>query len=137
MVRKHQMEDRKVSSPLPDIQNMFYERCLDFDEKLYTNHELAKQKLYPGSSVTILQAIFLRFKIFACHPFMSKEDKAKIFEWDSIFILPSNNKMPTTFRGVKQKIKQFLIKLEKYDTWRNNCLIYREAYAKDSSFFFL
>ena len=103
---------------LEEIQE--YERRISFDEELFTCLDVAKEKLYPGSKLTVLAAIYLKLRTFVSHPYSSKAELSELFSADKHFNLPKGNKMPGSFDEALKLIKPFLIPLENYDVCIND-----------------
>ena len=106
-----------------DVQE--YERRITFDEELYTN-EASTTFLYTGSRISILAAVFAKFRTFCSHPFSTKEELGELFRADHLFNLPKNNNMPESYKEARKLIENFFVPLERYDVCVNDCMIFRK-----------
>ena len=67
-----------------------------FDASLYSSSECAKAPLYPGSSVTLLQAVASQFLWFSSNPGISNESLSHQFTVQK-YLLPVNNILPNNY----------------------------------------
>lgn len=103
-----------------------YDRRINFDEDLYKTSEVATTKLFPGSRITVLEALFAKFRTFCAHPFSTKTELDELFRADNMFNLPESNHMPSSYREARKLIEPFLFPLERYDVCVNDCIVFRK-----------
>lgn len=67
-----------------------------FDTSIYDDHEVSRP-LYPGSNLTLLQALVKYMLWFTEHPYVSKEAMSDMLKFQHVSVLPSNNILPDSF----------------------------------------
>ena len=100
-----------------------------FDPNMYVQHETAKTPLYKDADITLLDYIFVEFRKFVSHPSYAKATVSEDFRTDSLFKLPKPNNCPRDFDHAKGLIKDFLIPLQTYHVFKNDCMIFKDEYA--------
>ena len=66
--------------------------------------------LYPGSSVTLLEAVVKYLLWFSEHPHVSKTAVSDILVMQHLEILPEGNVLPTSYNDALKLIQPYLIK---------------------------
>lgn len=80
------------SMPRPDVDD-------PFDAAMY-EYGIAKQPLYNGAPVTVLEALAEMFDWFTSHPATSKESLSRVLHMQHHTYLPDGNLMPDNYRWV-------------------------------------
>eukprot|EP00111_Clytia_hemisphaerica_P011821 TCONS_00034748-protein len=130
-VRRHMEKDYATlkSDRLDTLRNHEYRRTVHFNEDLYTESDVAKTKLYPGSELTVLEAIFLKIRTFVGHT-SSKAELSEIFRNDHQHVLPKPNNMPSSYEEAYKLIEPFLLPLETYDVCVDDCMLFRGEHSE-------
>ena len=98
-----------------------------FDASIYDGHDISRP-LYPGSNLTLLQALVKYMLWFTEHPYVSKEAMSDMFKFQHISVLPSDNVLPDSFPKALKLLEPFLVKPSVFDCCRNDCIVYRGRY---------
>lgn len=96
-----------------------------FEPSIYEN-DSAKTPLYPGSSVSVLQAVASQFLWFSSNPGISKESLSYQFNVQRC-VLPEDNKMPGDYDQAYTIIKPFLVKSLCFHACTRDCVIFRDS----------
>ena len=86
------------------------------------------EKLFPGCSITVLQALAILFSWFTSFGGVSKAAFGELLHLLHLFILPSGNCLPSSYAAALAKIRPFLLPVTDYHCCINDCIIYREEY---------
>ena len=86
----------------------------------------ANTPLYPGSSVTLLQAVASQFLWFSSNPGISKQSLSHQFHVQKC-LLPPNNKLPNNYEEAYTIIKPFLTKSLCFHACRHDCVLFRDS----------
>ena len=132
--RKHAQDDlalmEKLPPPLPSTTQLY--GC-SFNPELYETHPMAAKNLYDGSSISVLDYIFLEFRKFVSHPHYAKKSVTENFKSDKDFKLPKPSFGPETFEAAKRMVGDFLVPLETYHVCPKDCMIFRGELANKRS----
>lgn len=85
--------------------------------------------LYPGSSLSVMNALSLLFSWFSAFPGMSKESFNQLLLILHNFILPSGNILPTRYHSALKVLKPYLCPVTEYHCCINDCIVYRNSSA--------
>lgn len=95
---------------------------VSFDASLYSSRECAQAPLYPGSSVTLLQAVASQFLWFSSNPGISKESLSHPVTVQKYF-LPVNNILPNNYEEAYAIIKPFLVDTISFHACPHDCVL--------------
>lgn len=87
------------------------------------------EKLYPESTLSIIQAITLLFSWFSAFPGMSKESFSQLLLLLHTFFLPCGNKLPSTYSKAHKLLEPYLSPVTEYHCCINDCIVYRNSSA--------
>ena len=96
-----------------------------FDPSVY-DHTFANTPLYPGSSVTLLQAVASQFLWFSSNPGISKESLSYQFCVQKC-LLPSGNLLPGNYDEAYSVIKPYLVKSLCFHACPCDCVLFRDT----------
>ena len=88
------------------------------------------ENLFPGSSVSVLGALAMLFAWFSAFPGISKEALGKLLYILHNFLLPSGNSLPGNYAQAFSLIQSLLVPVREYHCCINDCILYRDSYAK-------
>lgn len=96
----------------------------NFDPSVY-DHTSAKTPLYPGSSITLLQAVASQFLWFS-NPGFSKESPSYQFCVQKC-LLPQGNLLPSNYDEAYSFIKPYLVKSLCFHACPPDCVLFRDT----------
>ena len=96
-----------------------------FDPSVY-DHTSANTPLYPGSSVTLLQAVASQCLWFSSNPGISKESLSYQFCVQKC-LLPSGNLLPSNYDEAYSVIKPYLVKSLCFHACPRDCVLFRDT----------
>ena len=99
---------------------------VSFNASLYSSSECAQAPLYPGSSVTLLQAVASQFLWFSSNPGISKESLSHPVTVQKYF-LPVNNILPNNYEEAYAIIKPFLVDTISFHACPHDCVLFRDT----------
>ena len=115
---------------LPDFDGMSHDQnatdYASFSEQ-FTEQINASEMLYPGSSVTKLQAISMLTSWFALHPGISKTAFNRLLHLLHTHILPTGNTLPKRYHDAHNHLKNLLTPTVEYHCCINDCIVYRDS----------
>ena len=97
---------------------------------LFEEHH-ARIPLYGGAPITVLDYVFLDVRKFASHPCYTKVCVTENFRCDKLYKLPKPNNACGLYEETKSIIKEFLIRLQKYNVCPKDCVIFRGELKED------
>ena len=97
-----------------------------FDASMYSSSECAQAPLYPGSSVTLLQAVASQFLWFSSNPGISKESLSHQFTVQK-YLLPVNNILLNNYEEAYAVIKPFLVNTISFHACPHDCVLFRDT----------
>lgn len=100
-----------------------------YDMSIYENEQLSCTPLYEGASLSLLNALVKYFKWYSEHPGISKEALSDILRLEHSEVLPSGNKLPSSFTDAMKLVEPFLIQPILFHACPNDCIIFRNEYA--------
>lgn len=89
--------------------------------------------LHESSELSVNQALAILFTWFCSSPSISKESFGRLLHLLHNFVLPKNNKLPSSYRQARSAIKNVLVPIEEYDCCVNDCSIFRNCCDGDYS----
>ena len=121
--------DRSSNKELDDDGN---NEVLKFDKlynmSIYETERLSKTPLFNGSSTTVMDALVAYLGWFSEHPGISKEALSEILRVQHDQILPSENKLPSSYDEAIKLVEPFLIKPKVYHACPKDCILFREEF---------
>ena len=87
--------------------------------------------LFPGASLSVLDALVHMFDWFTSHPSISKQAFSENLDYLHKYILPQGNLLPKSYQEAYQCIKPFLIPEIVYHAGPNDCIIFRKQHRND------
>lgn len=113
----------------PNIDEPFVSE--DFD--LLSYEQICEgEDLYQSSSITVTKALGILFSWFCSSPGISKNAFSRLLYLMKNFLLPEQNCLPSSYEKALEKIKQFLVPIQKYHCCVNDCILFRNC--KDGKF---
>lgn len=91
---------------------------------LHLYSECAQVPLYPGSNVTLLQAVASQFLWFSSNPGISKESLSHQFTVEK-YLLPANNVLLNNYEEAFTVIKPFLVNTISFHACPNDCVLFK------------
>lgn len=88
----------------------------------------ANSPLYSGSNLTVLEAVAQHFEWFTDYPGTSKEALSSMLHMQHN-ILPKGNLLPDSYTSARRLIEPFLVQKEVYHACPNDCILFRNLYA--------
>ncbi|XP_078595052.1 uncharacterized protein LOC144872603 isoform X2 [Branchiostoma floridae x Branchiostoma japonicum] len=139
--RQHGRESLESSATRPVPADEFYHQKLcEVAQKLgyirdYTHimsvimnpHDFRNQPLYPGSLLTVLQAVTAELHLYA-NSQRSRASQSKQFWNMSHLYLPPGNRMPDSMEAAEKMIQDLILKTEEYHVCQNDCIVYRKEH---------
>ena len=95
----------------------------------YDIETLSKTPLYDGATISIMDALVKYFSWFSKHPGISKEALSEVLRIEHNEILPSGNKLPSSYNDGLKLVEPFLIQLIVFHACPKDCIIFRKAFT--------
>lgn len=107
-------------------QDSLSELC---DMSVYENEQLSCTPLYEGATLSLMDALVKYLKWFSEHPGISKEALSDVLRLEHNEILPSGNKLPSSYADAVKLVEPFLIQPILFHVCPNDCIIFRNEHA--------
>ena len=107
-----------------DLQNPFEE--FNPDLRAFCEGD-GGEELYPRANVTLIQSLAILFDWFSACPGLSKEAFGRLLFLLHTFILPSGNKLPSTYYKAHAAISRQLVPVKEFHCCVNDCLLFRDS----------
>lgn len=85
------------------------------------------EKLYPGASITKMQAIAILTNWFSLHPGISKSAFNRLLNILHTHILPPGNTLPSGYNEAHKALEDFLAPTVEYHCCINDCVVFRDS----------
>ena len=112
-----------------DIKESFYE-----DSNIYGSYVVEDDDsgcLYESSKLSVNQTLAILFTWFCSSSSTSKESFSRLLHLLHNFVLPKNNKLPSSYKQAQSIIRNVLVPLEEHDCCINDCIIFRNCCRGD------
>ena len=100
-----------------------------YDMSIYESEQLSHTPLYEGATLSLMDALVKYLKWFSEHPGINKEALSDILRLEHNEVLPSGNKLPSSFADAVKLVEPFLIQPTLFHACPNDCIIFRNEYA--------
>ncbi len=126
----------RSSSPDPDIPSPFSDDASLFGDdpsffssgpQSYVPDADSSERLFPGSPLSVVQAVAILASWFTSFPGMSKVSFSRLLFLLHTFLLPDGNSLPTTWAAATTLLRSFLLSVQDYHACVNDCIVYRNA----------
>ena len=83
--------------------------------------------LYSGSKLSMFQALSILLSWFSLHPGISKSALDHLLKILHLFILPTDNELPTNYNDARKMFSDYPTPVQNYDCCVNDCVIFRDS----------
>ena len=101
----------------------------DYDSDIPTLHENTEE-LFPGSTLTVISALAILYSWFAAFPGISKEALGRLLYILHTYLLPPENKLPSSYAAAHAIVKHHLVQPIEYHCCINDCILFRDEYEQ-------
>ena len=107
-----------------------FDESFDFniDEELFLDDDDHSDRLFEGSSLSVLATVSLLMSWFANFPGINKQALSQLFNILHHCILLSGNLLPADYKRAYSMIKSRLVPVTEYHACPNDCILYRGAH---------
>lgn len=129
------------TSPLPDFPSPFDDDASVFDDDrssfpnsagphsyIPQSEAESGEQLFPGSPLSLVQALVILGSWFSSFPGISKAAFSKLLYLLHTFLLPRGNRLPVSYDALVALLNAFLIPVHDYHCCVNDCVIYRNEH---------
>ena len=100
-----------------------------YDMSTYDIETLSKTPLYDGATISVMDALVKYSSWFSEHPGISKEALSDVLRIEHNEILPSGNKLPSSYNDALKLVEPFLIQPIVFHACPKDCIIFRKEFA--------